>query len=1240
MDQAPGQVELANLQAAGFSSEEISQWQVDTSQDLRDAGFSQAETDEYFGIKTPDLTPTADNFNANVAKYKAEKSTETSGEGQAGAKTQPPEAKYAETFLESIEAGFDISVTGLMRQAPDKFIPEKSPMFYKIASQVATLAGDLPAMVAGGVLGGTLGAPVGGAIGSVVPVAGTFAGIAAGATVGTGAGAFALPEAMRTVMMEHYEKGDIQSFSDFWERASAVAINSLKAGTIGATTMGAGGAVGSALAKSTIPAAAKTSAVLATEVATMTTVGAALEGKMPEPEHFLEAAILVGGLKATGAVSTKVRNMYAKTGMKPEEVAVLAEANPALKQDLLSSNVDPSGVKPKVKELIPESKPSAEKIELSPEAQTIMSKVGTPPEKGIKVPTFSEFYTNFVDKLDPIHEAVKVFKEGKEITAEQNPYTLARVAVDAKAKAKHFFEKGTIDYATKEITGKPLKDILKKVDSPEAFEAYIISKRAIEKNSQGVQTGFDIDAAKTVVKQGKAKYEIAAKELTEFANASLKYAYDAGVISKESFNNMKSANRDYVPFKRIFEISDEVGAKKGGGKAGSLKAMTGSERSIQSPITSIVENTAELLQMAENNRAKVSLVELAESSKDQTLIKKVKTPMREIKIEAEEVSKQLDIPLDQATELVTFRPVAKDIGPNQFEVFRNGKRQVYETTPELAKAVQSLGGDKAATSILFKLARGVTTVKKIGITFTPDFILRNVFRDYLTSSTFTKGKGMTPVDVFGAMGDIWKKNDKYYEWLKSGGANGAFMEMGDRYVKNDIWKLQRETNFMNSARNVVDSAVGSMRVAAELSEQSIRLAEFKKVRAKGGSLTEAGFSSREITIDFQRVGAKMSALNAITAFQNVSIQGLDRTVRAIKEDPAGVVTKSAAYITAPSVLLWWANHDDPRYQEIPRWEKDLFWIIPTDDWQEATFDEAQGLPEYMVRQNNGKMFVNKGTIYRLPKPQELGIAFGSMPERVLEAYFNENPNAFKDFNETMVGLVTPSFVPDAIAPPIEQYFNKSFFTGRAIVPHHLSQIFPEYQFVEYTSETAKTLGKMVATVDKQSAMASPMVLDNYIQSWGGSLGKYAVQVADKALVATGVAEDKVRPSDTLADVPFVKAFVVRFPLAGSNSVQDFYDNYDESKKVMETIKYLAKEGDIKNVEKEMTLQQNQEKLISLEGVREALSTQAKFIRLVNKNPEILPDEKRQMIDGMYLMMTETAKSGNQLILELKKSVGE
>lgn len=167
-----------------------------------------------------------------------------------------------------------------------------------------------------------------------------------------------------------------------------------------------------------------------------------------------------------------------------------------------------------------------------------------------------------------------------------------------------------------------------------------------------------------------------------------------------------------------------------------------------------------------------------------------------------------------------------------------------------------------------------------------------------------------------------------------------------------------------------------------------------------------------------------------------------------------------------------------------------------------------------------------------------------------------------------------------------------------------------------------------------------MVLQNYIRSWGGSLGQYALQVSDKALVASGIAPDITKPTATLADVPFVKSFVVRYPSAGSNSVQDFYDNYEKNERALNTIKHLAKQGDFDALEKEFALKSQENLLVNLDGLKAALSTQSQLIRSINKQEDLTADEKRQMIDGLYLMMTESAKQGNILMDEIRKQVGE
>jgi hypothetical protein len=157
-----------------------------------------------------------------------------------------------------------------------------------------------------------------------------------GATVGGFAGAGALPAGLRSAMMEMYEKGDVTSSSDFIERALHVAWETGKGGLIGAATGGAGVVAKGRSSRCHACARARAS-VTAAEVGALATVGKGLEGQLPEPQDFLDAAVLLGGVKTAGATAAKLRTIYSATGKAPMEVLADAKANPKLLEQLRAS---------------------------------------------------------------------------------------------------------------------------------------------------------------------------------------------------------------------------------------------------------------------------------------------------------------------------------------------------------------------------------------------------------------------------------------------------------------------------------------------------------------------------------------------------------------------------------------------------------------------------------------------------------------------------------------------------------------------------------------------------------------------------------------------------------------------------------------------------------------------------------------------------------------------------------------
>ena len=226
-----------------------------------------------------------------------------------------------------------------------------------------------------------------------------------------------------------------------------------------------------------------------------------------------------------------------------------------------------------------------------------------------------------------------------------------------------------------------------------------------------------------------------------------------------------------------------------------------------------------------------------------------------------------------------------------------------------------------------------------------------------------------------------------------------------------------------------------------------------------------------------------------------------------------------------------------------------------------------------------------------------------------------------------------------MAPVIETWANKSLFLSRPIIPASREGLLPEYQYSEYTTEAARAIGKLVARMPivGETRAASPAIIENYVQRWSGGLGMHALRVADLALRKTGVLPDPVRPASTLADIPFIKAFAVRYPTAGAESVQNFYDSYYRQKSYQDTIKALMDDNQPAEAMKIMERAISEGELLRLEGIRTALSNSMKLIRLVYKNPEITSDEKRQIIDSSYYQMIQMAQLGNLIIETSKES---
>lgn len=302
-----------------------------------------AEDDGF--VPLPKGPPDVSAMKAHVDSNLKARDTAAAGKRETiDASPKPIKAEEGD-FIDHLAAGWSTSVTGLMASAPAMSPADHMTRMDQIGQMIGQVAGDLPAMWAGSQAGGAIGAPIGGAIGSVVPIVGTLGGIGAGYAIGGASGAWAAPAGIRKLLMDHYEKGDIKDAADFSNRLVAASWESIKAGTVGAVTGGAGYTANLATigAKPLIQAGTS----FMTELSTMATASAAMEKRLPNSEDFINAGIVMAGMHGVmeGAakipdVSAKLRNIYQATGEHPMEIAQEAMQNPALHNEILSNNPD------------------------------------------------------------------------------------------------------------------------------------------------------------------------------------------------------------------------------------------------------------------------------------------------------------------------------------------------------------------------------------------------------------------------------------------------------------------------------------------------------------------------------------------------------------------------------------------------------------------------------------------------------------------------------------------------------------------------------------------------------------------------------------------------------------------------------------------------------------------------------------------------------------------------------------
>ncbi|AZN43354.1 LPD38 domain-containing protein [Paenibacillus albus] len=788
----------------------------------------------------------------------------------------------------------------------------------------------------------------------------------------------------------------------------------------------------------------------------------------------------------------------------------------------------------------------------------------------IKKFNWSRFYTAAVDDLHPFAMLEKALT-GSIAVGKKSLYKMARLSRGTAERAKMAVTRGIFDDNGQKLSDglQSIVQPLEKIDMNEKdLSTYLAVKHAVDLRRMGKETPFTPNEMAEVLNRWDDDQTVQQvhKQIMKYNNALLDILQQAGIVSQQSVREMRTKYPNYVPFLRHFDDDELAGFKEGGFGAASpfanitkpIRKMSadGSDRTIINPLESMIQNTFRAMDAAAKNKVGLNLAELAKVDGAGAWVEALETTMPNGFKKAGAASPKEHI----------------------ITVYENGQKQSYKIRdPELYSAMLSL--DKESTNAVIKFLGGAAGMLRGGATLTPEFIVRNAFRDVASAIINSSKYGFNPFDFFKGFYHVVTKSDVFDKFVNSGGAMSTMMALdrnANREAMEEVFRKTMKDKVMNVVTNPAELAkwlsmyrpaqktISLLRKGAEISELSTKVGAFDKVLNKTGDIDEAAYTARDL-MDFNRAGSSIRQANRTIAFLNASIQGTDKMVRAFKESPASFITRAFTTMVLPAAAVYFWNRyrlseeEHAAYENIPRYQKDNFLIL--------------GIP-------------GTGKFVRIPKPFETGMLFATSTERMLDWIHDHDKQAFDDYGRSTLQSFTPPMMFTALAPLLEGITNYSFFRDAPIVPQGEQRFEKKDQYGVYTSEVSKDIGRFLDKVGLgDSNFSSPRIIDNTIQGYTAGLGQYGVDAADSGIKAATGRKTTPLPAKEWNEQPVLRSFFSS--TAGGGQVrEDFYDKWNKLSKEKESAEFnevnfedAAEYKHMKHYQKEISKLQKQYKAI-------------------------------------------------------------
>lgn len=701
-------------------------------------------------------------------------------------------------------------------------------------------------------------------------------------------------------------------------------------------------------------------------------------------------------------------------------------------------------------------------------------------------------------------------------------------------------------------------------------------KRAQLLKAQGRENNLsDADIAELLA-MGRGKEALFEKVYREYAQvneAVLDLAQGAGLIDQDA--RAKWLTDYYVPFYRQDEAEGIFTAprtKRGlSHQTAAIKALKGGTLPTNDLLANMLAGWTKRIDASMKNKALLEVVDnlkgsdfIADESPrwQQVLIsrdqiaRQIRKDRKALALAADllnlpagsnslKVVNQLMKPENEGFEKLWTRVAPTD--PDIIRVQRDGKNEYYRVNDEsLLRGLKFMEGSTFNDPIT-KIGRTFKRLLTTGVTASPDFILRNFIRDaahawMINKDGFTLGK-----DSIKGMRDALREDQDYRDLMFAGGSfqggyvHGADPEASAQIIRRALEKkgftARQQDAYLDSLVNTPAKAAAMLgkgwqkyRELGDKVENANRLSTYKAAREKGKSRRQASFEAKDL-MDYSLRGNFAAAqwFTDVVPFLNARLQGLYKLGRAVKGDKsllAKEVAMKGGYIALFSLLLAGINDDDERYQALQDWDKDMHWHIFLGDEH-----------------------------YRIPKPFELGLLFGTVPERLLHTLTGsqDGGDLAKAVSQGVFQTLAFNPVPQFYQPIRELQANRNFFRDAPIEDMSDEGKLPEARYDERTSAIGKALGQVTGP----TIGISPKQIDHLVQGYTGTLGGYVLGMS--SLIAAGLTEGD-SPAWRAEDLPVAKVMYQGDAPRSSKYQAEFYDMLTEADQLHRTLKSYREEG--------------------------------------------------------------------------------